>query len=216
MKDSIIEKIKLHVGKGMQTEADCVYLLSQSRKFMEQQDIKGFWNLRMCANWALHSTLDNERNPTVSAFLEEVNDFLVDAKIRNGYDLERLPSLKDKFMFVVALQNELKTFLEYLGIETSICDDPKKLANLINIFGKVIEDTPLVCKASKPLSHFNEISFSKRKTIVDPHPWPATLYWTIKKKDNMTLHINIRNKTLKMGIAELDLQTFVYIENKSN
>ena len=215
MKDSIIEKITLHLENGIRTEADCVYLLSQIRKFIEQQGIKDFWHLRMCANWALHSSLDNERNETVGTFLEEVTDFLIDGE-KKGYDIKRHPTLKGKFMFVVALQDELKKFLDHLGIDTSICDDTKKLTNLLNIFGKVIEDTPLVCKASKPLSHFNEISFSKRKSILDPHFWPQTLYWTIKKKDNMTLRINIQTTTLNMGIAELNLQTFVYIQSKSN
>ena len=215
MKDSIIEKIALHLENGIRTEADCVYLLSQIRKFIEQQGIKDFWHLRMCANWTLHSTLDNERNETVRVFLGEVNDFLIDGE-QKGYDLKRHPSLKNKFMFVVALQDELKEFLDHLRIDTNICDDPPKLTNLLNIFGKVIEDTPLVCKASKPLSHFSEMSFSKRKSSLDPHFLPQTLYWTIKKKDNTTLRISIQTTTLNMGIADLDIQTFVYIQSNSN
>lgn len=36
MKDPIIEKIALHRENGFETEADCVYLPSQIRKFMKQ------------------------------------------------------------------------------------------------------------------------------------------------------------------------------------
>ena len=215
MTDSIIEKIANHLEKGIETEADCVYLLSQIRKFIEQQEIKDFWNLRMCANWALHCTLDNERNKTVNAFFEEVNNFLIDAE-SNGCDLHRHPSLKNKLMFFTGLQNELKGFLNFIGVSTVICDEPEKLANLISIFNRVIEDTPLICKPNKLLSHFSELNFSQRKATIDYEQFSPTLYWTIKKNNNTTLRINIDNRTVDFGFAEIDIRNFTYIESKSD
>jgi len=59
MKESILEKISELVEKGVESEAECVYILAQIRKYIERQGLGRYWNLRMCANWTLHSQLDN-------------------------------------------------------------------------------------------------------------------------------------------------------------
>jgi len=54
MKESIIEKIRDLVNKGVEPEAECVYLLTQSRKYMEQQSIYGCSSIgQFIANWTM-------------------------------------------------------------------------------------------------------------------------------------------------------------------
>jgi len=211
MKEKIVEKIKHQLDKGIDTEAECMYLLAQVRMYLEQESVKDFWNLRMCANWALHTTLDNERNSTVRIFLEEVNSFLIDADEQNGYDVKRNPSLHNKILFFTAFEVEMQKFIDEIGIDTPFFDDRKKIIRFKEVYEKVIEDTPLVCKATRPLSHFSEISLSRRKEV--PETWSSSLYWTIKRNNGKILRIKIEEKTIPMGIVEIDLRAFIYIEN---
>lgn len=50
MSDEIVEKIQVQLDKGIETKATCVYLLAQIRKYLEQQRVGGFWNLKMRDN----------------------------------------------------------------------------------------------------------------------------------------------------------------------
>ena len=207
MKEAIIEKISQLLTKGIESEAECVYLLAQVRKYIEQQRIKGYWNLRMCANWSLHSQLDN---PTVQTFLFELNNFLVDSEERNVYDIYAHPSLKDKLSFVAGLQQELSDFLGSVGIDASICTDNAKFRNLLKIFGFVIEDTPLVCKSNLILSHLTEVSFSRRKSVIPNEQIPFGLQWAISNGARTVLYI--RSNMIVFPVAE---GIEVYSENFS-
>lgn len=144
--NALVDKIASRLREGIETEENCIYLLTQIRKYLEQQEIKGYWNLRMCANWTLHSKLDGAKNKAVEDFLHEVNDFLIDSEKSHGYDIDKYTNLKYKLLFVTALREELKQLLTLLGIDTSICTDSIKTQNFFRVFGRVIEDTPLVCK----------------------------------------------------------------------
>src|SRR5690606_4504576 len=128
MKESILEKISVLVTKGIESEAECVYLLAQIRKYIEQQRIDGYWNLRMCANWTLHSQLNNA---TVQVFLRELNDFLIDAEVHGEYNLDGHPSLKKKLSFVASLQDELSEFLNAVGVDSTICTDYSAFRSLL-------------------------------------------------------------------------------------
>ncbi|MBE8714782.1 hypothetical protein [Sphingobacterium hungaricum] len=169
MKESVIEKISMLVTKGVESEAECIYMLAQIRKHIEQHRIEGYWNLRMCANWTLYSQLDNK---TVQGFLRELNDFLVDAETHGEYHIAQYPLLKKKLSFVTSLQEELSDFLNAVGIKSKIHPGNSTFRNLLQIFGQVIEDTPLVCKPNSPLSHISEVTFSRRKTIFENEQSP--------------------------------------------
>ncbi len=211
MKEKIIEKLKQQLDKGINSEAECIYLLTQVRKYLEQESVKDFWNLKMCANWALHTTLDNEKNPTVRICLEEVNGFLIDAEEQKNYDVKRYPALQNKLLFFTAFEVELKKFIEEIGIDTVFFDDRQKIIRFKNIYEKVIEDAPLVCKATRPLSHFAEISLSRRKEV--PETWCTSLYWAIKRNSGKVLYIKIEEKIIPMGLLTIDMRNFIYIEN---
>lgn len=214
-REAIIDKIATRLSQGINTEEDCVYLLAQIRKYLEQQDIQGYWNLRMCANWTLHSNLDNVKNRTVLEFLNEINSFLMESEQIGSYDIDRFPGLKYKLMFLTALQEELKAFLTSVGIDTSICDDPAKLRAFLGIFGQVIEDTPLICKINASSYRFNEITFSKRKSVISPELWPSSLYWTIKKENRVILRIKTNLVAVPIGDGYIYVESLAFITNSS-
>lgn len=210
MQHDIIEKIRKLVDKGIESEAECVYLLAQTRKYLEQQDISGFWDLRMCANWALHSKLDNQ---SVKTLLEELNEFLIDSETQQKFDLERHPSLKSKLSFVAGLQNDLKEFLTSVGIDTRICDDDNSYRNLLWLFTQVIEDTPLVCRAKNILSHVSEISFGRRRSTLYQELLPLDMMWHIKMGQKTVLRLNHESHVIDYGFVKIVLDGFIYITN---
>ena len=212
MRENILEKISALVTKGIESEAECVYLLAQTRKYIEQQQIRGYWNLRMCANWALHSQLDNQ---TVRGFLSELNDFLVDAEAHSEYRIDHHPSLKEKLSFVASLQGEFAEFLNTLGVDSTICTDYSAFRNLLRIFGQVIEDTPLVCKPNSPLSHLSEVTFSRRKLPFQNDLYPLSLYWTIKNEGKTSLLIKSNIVSVPLGPHEIITTTFAFITNEN-
>lgn len=210
MKENILDKIAALVSKGIESEAECIYMLAQIRKHIEQQRIDGYWNLRMCANWTLHSQLDNA---TVQGFLRELNDFLIDAEIHGEYNIASHPSLKKKLSFVTSLQEELSHFLNAVGIDSTIHTDNSAFRNLLRIFGQVIEDTPLLCKPNSPLSHLNEVSFSRRKSILQNDLYPISLCWKIKKGDKVILLIKSNIVSIPFGPIEVITETFAFVTN---
>lgn len=209
MKESILEKISALITKGIESEAECTYMLTQIRKYIEQQRMSGYWNLRMCANWTLHSQLDN---PTVQDFLRELNNFLVDAEASGEYPIARHPTLKKRLSFVTSLQDELSDFLNIVGIDSSIHSDNSAFRNLLRIFGKVIEDIPLVCKPNSPLSHLSEVTFSRRKSIFENELYPS-FYWRIKNGDKAILLINSNILSIPFGPIEVITETFAFVTN---
>lgn len=210
MRESILEKISALVAKGIKSEAECVYLLAQTRKYIEQQGMHGYWNLRMCANWTLHSQLDNL---TVQGFLGELNDFLIDTEAQDRFNIDRHPSLKKKLSFVASLQYELSEFLNSVGIDSTICTDYSAFRDLLRIFGRVIEDTPLLCKANSPLSHLSEVTFSRRKPTFQNDLYPISLYWTIKNGNKTILLIKSNIVSIPFGPSEVITETFTFVTN---
>lgn len=209
MKESIIEKIRDLVNKGVESEAECVYLLTQSRKYMEQQSIYGYPNLRMLINWTVHSKLDNA---TVKEFLEELNDFLVDSEVRGSHNLSRFPGLKNKLSFVTSLQKEMGDFLQSVGIDSSICSDNRKFRSFLEIFGHIIEDTPLVYKANPPLSHLSEVTFSRRQSIFSEGV-PPSFSWKVKNGTKNVLRIHSNITVIPFGALEVYNEVFSFITN---
>lgn len=206
----MLDKIAALVTKGIESEAECIYMLAQIRKYIEKQRIDGYWNLRMCANWTLHSQLDNA---TVQGFLRELNDFLIDAEAHGEYNISRHPSLKKKLSFVTSLQDELSGFLNAVGIDSTIHTDNSTFRNLLRIFGQVIEDTPLLCKANSPLSHLSEVTFSRRKSISQKDLYPISLYWRIKNGDKAILLIKSDIRSIPFGSIEIITKTFAFVTN---
>jgi len=194
MRDEIIEKLRLHLQTDINTEASCVYLLAQIRKFLEQQQIQRFWNLRMCANWTLHSTLDNGQNRTVRLLLEEANEFLAASERDGAFVLDSQHPLSNKLLFATSLHDELFSFLSLIELDTSICENPERLNKLLTAFGGVINDTPLICKPEHPLSHLHKITFTKTNRI-EGSELPFSISWHFYRIDKPTLDITIEPDT---------------------
>lgn len=197
--------------RGINSGEECRSLLTDIRKYLEHHYIQGYWNLRMCANWTLHATLDNTKNKTVKDFLEEMNNFLKDG----NREIERYPGLKYKLMFLTSLRDELSSLLRSIGINTSICEDPHKIRSLLRSFGEAVEDTPLICKANSQDYIFDEISYSQRASIFDRDMWPKTMYWTIRKDGRVLLRIDASLVIIPYDIGDVYIEMLTFVTNRS-
>jgi len=213
--NSITDKIASRLKQGINTEEHCTFLLTQIRKYLEHQNIKGYWNLRMCANWVLHTSLDSTKNKAVKDFLEEINEFLLQSKQTGRYEIDRKPGLKYKIMFLTALREEMRTLLTSLDIDTAICDDPITSQTFLRIFGQAIEDTPLICRSNDDSYLFDEVSFSKRKSMFSDDMWPRSLYWTIKKDNQVLLRISTTLTPINIGFGFLFVESLAFVTNPS-
>ncbi|MEJ5146408.1 hypothetical protein [Sphingobacterium sp. MYb388] len=183
MKEAIREKINELINKGIESEAECVYLLSQLRKYREQQSISGYHNLSMCMNWALHSSIDRG---AVKNLLKDIHDFLAykDAKSDN-LNFDGFEELQNKLLFVQPLRVELLKFLDTNGFDISICIDTDKYEMFLQFFARVIEDTPLLFTTKTQSVEFSQISVSK----ISDFDEPIKYNWIITS-DKATIELN--------------------------
>ncbi|UZJ64368.1 hypothetical protein OKW96_18635 [Sphingobacterium sp. KU25419] len=166
MKEALREKINELINKGIQSEAECVYLLSQLRKYREQQSIFGYCNLRMCMNWALHSSIDKG---AVKDLWKDILDFLAYKEGKSdNLNFDGFEQLKNKLLFVQPLRVELLKFLDENGFDISICSDTDKYEMFLKFFARVIEDTPLVLKSESKSAQFYQVTVSKISDFDEP------------------------------------------------
>lgn len=187
MKESILSKIEDLVVKGIESEAEAVYLLSQMRKFIEQQELDGYYSLNMCTNWCLHSQLDNGN---VQRFLSKINDFVNAWSLDCNTTINNIPDLFEKMSFVHSLREDIRTFLQDFGMDLSFCEDELRYQQFLRFFERVIEDTPLIYKTREQLYALTEVKFSKsREFIISEETTPFC--WTVLNGDQVILEIRI-------------------------
>lgn len=183
MKEALREKINELINKGIQSEAECVYLLSQLRKYQEQQSISGYYNLRMCMNWALHSSIDQG---AVKHLLKDIHVFLAYKHAKSdNLNFDGFEELQNKLLFVQPLRVELIKFLDVNGFDISICSDTEKYEIFLKFFARVIEDTPLVLKSESQSVQFSHVTVSKISDFDEPikYKWIVT-------SDKATIELN--------------------------
>ncbi|MGE8429627.1 MAG: hypothetical protein ACN6O7_17215 [Sphingobacterium sp.] len=174
MKNDLKGKINELISKGVESEAECVYLLSQLRKYREQQSIHGYQNLYMCMNWALHSSIERG---AVKDLLKEIDHFL-DYKDTTGEDLnfKGFEELQNKLLFIQPLKVELLEFLMINEFDPLLCNDTDKYEMFLRFFGRVIEDTPLLLATKTESAKLYKVSVSKISGFDEPikYVWNIT------------------------------------------
>lgn len=187
MKEALREKINNLTRIGVESEAECVYLLSQIRKYIEQQDlltVVRYSNpgLFMCMNWVLHKSIDRAVDPNL---IQEIEQFLRDKDfLSKGYNFEGYQSLLNRLLFVETLRGSLLLFLEENAFDTTICYDDDKYNVFLKFFGKVIEDSPL--EMNKGSQDIQQIFITK----VSGDGEHIRYKWTVVTSDKGTVELN--------------------------
>ena len=70
-RSAIIVKLEQLLAKGINTEAEALYLMVEIRKLLEQQQAKRQYEyLTFHCDWALHATLDGSMTQKILQLLE--------------------------------------------------------------------------------------------------------------------------------------------------
>src|SRR5580700_3981790 len=83
----ILDKLAKQLNKGIETEAEASYFLSEIRKFLEQQRLKNnFEYLKFHCDWILHSEL---AGPMAQNVLKQFDD--ANIHMKTGIKMQDLP-----------------------------------------------------------------------------------------------------------------------------
>ncbi len=146
MTADIIKKLTALLTKGIETEAEVVYLLVGIRKLLEQQDAKKQYEyLTFHCDWVLHPELEGTTAQRVLKSFDAAN-----AHLRAPARFESLPDeLQREVTHITTMagfQHEIDNFLTSNGLSTVDTMRPEGWAHFIHLYSRVIEDCPLVIK----------------------------------------------------------------------
>jgi len=143
MKVAILTKISQLLNEGVDTEPKALYLLAETRKYLEgcsQVEKDKYTNLYFYCNWALHIRLT--RSPAVK-ILDRFG-----SRFSNTNGLKEMSDIFKKqgkdFYYFVDLKKELHSFLESSGLSTELADSGKKWFNFKKLLVEILMDCPLV------------------------------------------------------------------------
>lgn len=168
MKESLINKLKIIIGKGASIEEEDVRsFMVITRKIldaMSEKEQNSYLILRLFCNWSVHIEITDSN--TGLRLLARINDSLVSVSKCEDNDKIRL-SISESIGFV-SLRREIISFLHYLDISDVLFTNNELWAIYLNHLVEIIRDVPisfpLISKLDKTkLKIYNQISQNQIK-----------------------------------------------------
>jgi len=156
MRVAILEKLARELVEGIDTEPKVLYLLAETRKYIDSYDEsekQNYPNLYFYCDWVLHTYMD--RRPT-KILLDRF-----EALFSSTDDLKEIASLfKDReknFYLLIDLRSELRAFLLKNGLPLDLVDDSSKWFRFRKLLTEILLDCPLV----KEEGRVNKFSYER-------------------------------------------------------
>jgi hypothetical protein len=196
MTEEIIRKLTAELNKGITTEAQVVYLLAGVRKLIERDDkTTDYPVLNFHCDWALHSKLDRAAAKAVLRLFDAAQPFLKAEK-----DLPQLLQREiDDISKMRSFEKDVTRFLEEYGLPP-VAYDVDGWSHFLHLYTQVIQDIPLVVKASSPnaaqnlskvVVHFEAASETQK--FEDREDFLYRIVWEIFDKSGESGTISIYN-----------------------
>lgn len=191
----ILKKLEALLNKGIAAETEVVYLMSGTRKLLEQQQAKKQYKyLTFHCDWTLHSKLEGPAAQGILSVFDAANPHL-----KAGVELDQLPSeLRneiDNISQMKYFKKELTAFLQANGLPSINAVRADGWIHFVHLYAKVVEDCPLVISAKNVNTADIEsvtVSFElANQTVGDNMPFKVT--WTILDKNGKSGDIFIIN-----------------------
>jgi hypothetical protein len=210
MEDTIVRKIRNHLGNPIDTESAVVYLLSRTRMLIDRDRTTALrpFALLMYCHWAVHVTLS--KPSATSAFLEQVDRFI--QKNISGYQDDGTFTFMDElvlfreFVYLDTFRRELRSFLASHDLPTEICDDHKRWSGFLSAYADVIEGGELtIASKGNNLKAVQKVVFRKGgdSRLADSHV-PFVIRWNIYLKDGRIcetdVEANSRNNSISFSL----------------
>ena len=212
MKDAIIEKLRGHLSRSIDTECKVGYLLCEVRKLLDKQRPEPTpFALRLYCHWALHVHLS--RPATTMPFLGKVDSYVYD-KLNAGETKETLlaeHALFQEFVYLETFRKELLQFLAMHDLPTSLCDKNARWFRFLAAYAGVIEDGSLTCRSNEPdkLKIVTRVTFTKGAPRTPEGHVPFGIKWDILLKDRRTLEVEVgtqaNHKLMHWGLRLLSV-----------
>jgi len=151
MTPDILRKLEAELNAGITTEAQVVYLLVGIRKLLERNKMEdkpdepedNYTELKFHCDWALHASMNRTRAKTILKQFDAAY-----ALLRGTVKLDTLPEpLKceiERISKMLSFEEEFSKILATHGLPLLTQHRPDGWAHFLYLYGKVIEDIPLV------------------------------------------------------------------------
>jgi hypothetical protein len=154
----ILKKLRDHLNAGVETEADALYLLTEVRKFLEQQGLKPtFEYLTFHCDWAVHAKLQGRMAQRVLEQFDKANIHL-----RTGLHLHELPNgLRleiDRLSKLTYFENEFDTFLRSNKLPNLSVKRPDGWSHFLHLYIKIVEGCPLVMSSQNSMATVDKVT----------------------------------------------------------
>lgn len=148
MKETILEKINLELSNGIDTEPKALYLLAETRKYIDRcskEEKDKYPNLYFYCNWVLHIKMD--RSPA-QKILKRFNLLFTDI---DKLDLMSNLFIKREknFYFFIDLRRELLNFLEMNNLPIKLLKNNLSWFRFKKLLVEILMDCPLVNNKGK-------------------------------------------------------------------
>lgn len=194
MTKDIIQKIRKHLEKPVDTECGVVYLLAQVRKVVEDEPKPRPFALWLHSNWALH--VDLSRPNTTLDFLRRIDEFIVSRVagfVGGKVDGGKEQMLTEDFLYLHGFRVDLRRFLMSHDLPTRLCDNDQEWYPFIAAYAGVIQDGALSAAKTDELKAVEKVTFTKGKALSDRHHVPFAIRWNIHLKDGRILRIEVKD-----------------------
>ena len=196
MVEDILQKIRKHLERPIEREADVVYLLAEVRKIIYAEKPRPWpLSLWMYCNWAVHTDLGEP--DTTRDFLRRVDDYVLsnvqgyNSETQRDFIAEHMMSMD--FIYLQGLREELRNLLGRYGIVCALCEDDNQWYRFVQELAGVIEDGTLTTGKTDKLKIVEEVTFTKGKRLPDDHNMPFAMKWDVHLKDGNILTMELSN-----------------------
>ena len=191
----ILKKLTKELNRGIASEPQAVYLLTEIRKLIERDNARNKYpDLKFHCDWALHSKLDGRAAQEILRQFDAAHPLLRDQKLK----LHNLPPvLRSEINRISKMESFRQNLYQLLEDYKLPPLTKKRLADpwphFLHLYAKIVEDIPLVVRGataqhiSKVVIHFQK---AKRKLAGE------TLFavtWTIHDKNGQSGSIQVFN-----------------------
>jgi hypothetical protein len=151
MKEQLIEK-----------EADVVYVLTLSRKLLENQSPARRAAVRAQALLSLGLARGPHPPQETLPFLERVDRF-AESVLSGNTDVVEEHRMFREFLFLDTFKEQFRQFLKAYDLPVDVCDNENRWHGFLRLYAGIIEDGSLSCEAKNSgLRLVNEVTFSKK------------------------------------------------------
>ncbi|MBI2132865.1 MAG: hypothetical protein HYT99_08695 [Candidatus Tectomicrobia bacterium] len=205
----------MELEAGIATEVQVVYLLAGIRKLIERDKLEDrYADLKFHCDWALHSRMDRAAAKAILKLFDAAYPhFRGNVKV---HDLPApLGSKIDRIFQMRSFKEELSKFLAAYGLPPLTQHRPDGWTHFLHLYGKVIEDIPLVVsvpaaqRGPKHISHVTVNCETARETV--KHATGEEILfkvtWTMHDKNGQWGAIFVINSFSDNSISSLEKGT---------